>query len=95
MPTRKSIEVDPTNFIEHGTTLDPVPSLSTIKIVFDPYNYLEVSRYLREITRDFGPANRGRWYFETESYNEVNTWALKFFFSDPRDATLFGLKYSL
>ena len=87
--------LDPADCGEHGSGLDPTPSLSIIRIVFAPYNYLEVSRYLREITRDFGPANRGRWYFETESYNEVNTWALKFFFLDPQDATLFGLKYSL
>lgn len=66
-----------------------------IKIVFDPYDYVEVNQYLRSVSRDFGPARRGRWYFEYAAHTEENIWALRFFFSDPRDATLFGLKYSL
>jgi hypothetical protein len=73
--------------------LDSTPPPTVVKIVFDPYNYLEVNHYLRSVAQDFGPAKRGRWYFETEPYIEGNTWALKFFFSDPTDATLFGLKY--
>lgn len=74
--------------------LDSTPSPTAVRIVFDPYSYLEVNQYLKSVTQDFGPAKRGRWYFEADPYIEGNTLALKFFFNDPKDATMFGLKYS-
>ena len=76
--------------------MDPTPNFPRIRVKFDPYNHDEVQMLLRQITAEFGQANRGRWYYKSPEPSDLidnNVWELEFIFHNPHDATIFGLKY--
>ena len=66
----------------------------SVRVVIDPYSHDDIQSLLRKIVNDFG-RDRSRWYFRFDT-NEFaqNQGNLLFFFRDPHDAVLFGLKYS-
>jgi hypothetical protein len=74
---------------------DPVSTYPTVRITFDPYNHDQVQEFLVRVTQDFG-RDRGRWYYRSPDVGTVenNVWILEFYFRDPNDAMIFGLKYS-
>jgi hypothetical protein len=73
----------------------PVALYTTVRIVFDPYNYSAVQEYLKNVVAEFGYRNRDRWYYVTSSALAIDdAWALDFKFRYPPDAVIFSLKYS-
>jgi hypothetical protein len=79
--------------------VDPVGAV-TIKICYSPYDPREVQTLLQDVQKDFGK-NRGRYYWKwlrpdlTQLVsNQDDNWVMAFYFQDPHDAIIFGLKYS-
>ena len=75
---------------------DPTLSLyqPPIRVVFAPYNHDDVQSMLRKVVADFGrPGDRWRYRSPNIGQSESNAWVLDFYFRDPYDATIFGLKY--
>jgi hypothetical protein len=70
----------------------PFPS---VRITFDPYDHDDVQKFLIRVYQDFG-RDKGRWYYRSPDIVTIddNAWVLEFFFRDPNDAVIFGLKYS-
>lgn len=76
---------------------DPTHPFSTVvRITFDPYNYHDVQAFLKAVHKTFG-LDRNRWYMKSPNLKELNNrpniWVLDFYFSNPHDATIFGLKH--
>ena len=67
---------------------------TTIRISFDPYSHQDVQKYVRQVYRDFG-RDQTRWFYRSANIDDIkeNCWELDFVFRDPKDATLFALKY--
>ncbi len=66
-----------------------------VRVVFNPYGHDAVQEYLRQVVKDFGRPGE-RWRYRSPNIGELydnNVWILDFHFSNPHDATLFGLKY--
>jgi hypothetical protein len=74
---------------------DPALPFPSVRITFDPYNHDQVQEFLIQVYKDFG-RDKGRWYYRSPDIGTIenNVWVLEFFFRDPHDATMFGLKYS-
>jgi hypothetical protein len=65
-----------------------------IRVVFAPYNHSDVQNTLRAVVKDFGrPGERWRYRSPDLEESENNVWQLDFYFRDPHDAIIFGLKY--
>ncbi len=65
-----------------------------IRVVFAPYNHDQVQETLRAVVRDFGrPGDRWRYRSPDIGQAETNVWQLDFYFANPHDAMIFGLKY--
>jgi hypothetical protein len=76
----------------------PIFQQPPIQVVFRPYDHDDVQALLRQVVIDFGrPSNRWRYRSPDplEAVNEPNAWQLDFYFADPHDAMIFGLKYQL
>jgi len=74
----------------------PIFQQPPIRVVFRPYDHNDVQALLRQVVIDFGrPSNRWRYRSPDplEAVNEPNAWQLDFYFADPHDAMIFGLKY--
>jgi len=73
---------------------DPTLPFPSVRITFDPYNHDQVQEFLIQVYKDFG-RDKGRWYYRSPDIGTIenNVWVLEFFFRDPHDATIFGLKY--
>lgn len=70
------------------------PYQPPIRVVFAPYNHDEVQQVLRAVVKDFGrPGERWRYLSPDLGESEANVWQLDFYFHDPHDAIMFGLKY--
>jgi hypothetical protein len=65
-----------------------------VRVVFMPYNHDEVQDTLRAVIRDFGRPG-ARWRYRSADLDETehNAWQLDFYFANPHDAIIFGLKY--
>jgi hypothetical protein len=65
-----------------------------IRVVFAPYNHNDVQQVLRAVVKDFGRPGQ-RWRYRTPDLGEAenNVWQLDFYFANPHDAIIFGLKY--
>ena len=65
-----------------------------VRVVFAPYDHSEVQTTLRAVVKDFGrPGERWRYRSPDLEENENNVWQLDFYFANPHDAIIFGLKY--
>jgi hypothetical protein len=66
-----------------------------VRITFDPYDHDAVQEFLVRIYQEFG-RDKSRWYYRSPDIGTIenNVWVLEFFFRDPNDAVIFGLKYS-
>lgn len=66
-----------------------------VRVVFAPYNHAQVQEVLVQVVKDFGrPGNRWRYRSpDLGEANEPNVWTLDFYFANPHDAIIFGLKY--
>ena len=65
-----------------------------VRVVFAPYGHDDVQTLLRKVVKDFGrPGNRWRYRSPDIGTVEQNVWILDFYFRDPHDAIIFGLKY--
>jgi len=65
-----------------------------VRVVFVPYNHDDVQSLLRKVVTDFGrPGARWRYRSPDIGEAETNAWQLDFYFADPHDAIIFGLKY--
>ena len=70
------------------------PYQPPIRGVFAPYNHGDVQTTLRAVVKDFGrPGKRWRYRSPDLTDAENNVWQLDFYFADPHDAIMFGLKY--
>jgi hypothetical protein len=70
------------------------PMFESVRVTFDPYSHWEVQRFLKSVKREFG-SDRSRWYWRTDVEQSLDhRWSLLFYFRNPHDATMFGLKYS-
>jgi len=72
------------------------PFSHRVRYEFAPYTYEKARDLLREVALDFGPPGRTRrWRFESVIAQNIvnNDFVLDFFFQDPHDAVIFGLKY--
>lgn len=70
------------------------PYQPPVRVVFAPYNHDQVQQTLRAVVRDFGrPGERWRYRSPDIGQAEDNVWQLDFYFRDPHDAIIFGLKY--
>jgi hypothetical protein len=74
---------------------DPThPYQPPIRVVFAPYNHSDVQNTLRAVVKDFGrPGERWRYRTPELEESESNVWQLDFYFANPHDAIIFGLKY--
>jgi hypothetical protein len=69
-----------------------------IRVIFAPYDHDSVQEYLKQVVKDFGRPGTC-WRYRSpdigQMYNntEPNVWQLDFFFANPHDALIFGLKY--
>ena len=65
-----------------------------VRVVFAPYDHSEVQTTLRAVVQDFGrPGERWRYRTPNLKEHENNVWQFDFYFRDPHDAIIFGLKY--
>ena len=65
-----------------------------IRVVFAPYNHSDVQNTLRAVVKDFGrPGEKWRYRSPDLEESENNVWQLDFYFANPHDAIIFGLKY--
>lgn len=65
-----------------------------VRVVFAPYDHDDVQSLLRKVVTDFGrPGSRWRYRSPDIGQAENNVWQLDFYFADPHDAIIFGLKY--
>ncbi len=65
-----------------------------VRVVFAPYDHDDVQNMLRKVVKDFGrPGNRWRYRSPDIGEAENNVWMLDFYFANPHDAIIFGLKY--
>ncbi len=74
----------------------PIFQQPPIRVVFRPYDHDAVQTMLRQVAIDFGRPG-SRWKYRSpdplEAADEPNAWQLDFYFADPHDAMIFGLKY--
>jgi hypothetical protein len=67
-----------------------------VRVVFAPYNHDDVQDTLKKVVKDFGRPG-ARWRYRSpdigQTYGEPNVWTLDFYFAEPHDAIIFGLKY--
>jgi hypothetical protein len=81
---------------EHRAMPDPALPFPSVRIRFSPYDHDQVQDFLFKVYQEFG-RDKTRWYYRSpdigELYPENNAWVLDFYFSDPNDAMIFGLKY--
>jgi hypothetical protein len=63
-------------------------------VVFAPYDHDDVQRLLRKVVADFGRPG-ARWRYRSPDLGEAenNVWQIDFYFANPHDAIIFGLKY--
>jgi hypothetical protein len=67
-----------------------------IRVIFRPYDHDAVQTMLRQVVNDFGrPGDHWRYRSPDplEAADEPNAWQLDFYFANPHDAMIFGLKY--
>ena len=67
---------------------------TSVRIEFIPYDHDTVGVLLKKAYKDFG-RDKSRWCFRSPDIGQQdkNAWVLDFYFRDPKDALLFGLKY--
>ena len=74
----------------------PIFEQPPVRVVFRPYDHDDIQALLRQVAIDFGRPS-SRWRYRSpdplEAVNEPNAWQLDFYFADPHDAMIFGLKY--
>jgi len=67
-----------------------------VRVWFRPYSHHDVQELLKKACVDFGRPGR-RWRYRSpeplEAADEPNAWCLDFYFANPHDAIMFGLKY--
>lgn len=70
------------------------PNTTPVRVVFQPYDHSKVNKLLRDIQDEFGWHGQN-WFFKyTEGNSEfLDSWIVDICFVDPKDATLFALKY--
>jgi hypothetical protein len=80
-----------------------LPTLTSVRVTFDPYTYQSVQTLLRHVQADFGPnsssLSRGtggaaRWNWTAGDDGGQNSFSMIFYFVNPHDAIMFSLKYS-
>lgn len=66
-----------------------------VRVVFSPYDHGTVQDMLRRVIQDFGrPGPKWQFRFrESEPGVPTDVWHVDFYFTDPRDALIFALKY--
>lgn len=65
-----------------------------VRVVFAPYDHDDVQTMLKKVVQDFGrPGSRWRYRSPDIGQAENNVWMLDFYFAEPHDAIIFGLKY--
>ncbi len=65
-----------------------------VRVVFAPYSHDDVQIMLRKVVADFGrPGERWRYRSPDLGQAENNVWQLDFYYANPHDAIIFGLKY--
>jgi hypothetical protein len=84
---------DPTPF-QYGKMPDCMIATKPVRVWFRPYSHDDVQNLLQKVCLDFGrPGRRWRYRSPDLGEQEQNVWCLDFYFANPHDATLFGLKY--
>jgi hypothetical protein len=70
------------------------PALPSVQVHLKPYSNQVAKELIANVTREFGhPGVRWNWTVNTTTSQFYNDWVLDFWFKDPNDALVFGLKY--
>lgn len=71
----------------------PPAHYTVVQRRFDEYNPQEWMRLISSVTREFGNSGRRWQWIMNNALSQGNSWVVDFYFENPHDATMFGLKY--